>query len=85
MSNNKKNFTSFSSIRNNQIDHNDELTDDESEETMIDHQKIEEDYVKLFEKNKNQILQVLPNLKVGMDLSKVIYYYFSSNKKKSTN
>lgn len=45
------------------------MTDDEPDIKNLNEKNAE--YVQLFEDNKNQILHVLPNLKNGMDLSKV--------------
>jgi hypothetical protein len=45
----------------------DEVTDDEDKATQLP----VSEYTQIFEDNKNRILQILPNLKIGMDLSKV--------------
>ena len=50
------------------VEHAEEVTDDESCMQLSD-EKI--DYAQLFDDNKNKILDVLPNLKIGMDLTRV--------------
>ncbi len=50
-------------------DHNDELTDDDS---LNKSKSFKPKDIELFEEScKNQILHLLPNLKIGMDLTKI--------------
>ena len=55
----------------NHINPDDELTDEDSD-AYCKSELVGIEYARLFDDNKGQILQVLPNLKVGMDLTKVI-------------
>ena len=48
--------------------HSEEITDDES---YLNESHKQYEFSEFFEENKNQILQILPNLKIGMDLTKV--------------
>ena len=52
------------------INPDDELTDEDSD-AYCKNELVGIEYARLFDDNKGQILQVLPNLKVGMDLTKV--------------
>ena len=56
----------------NSLGHGEKSSPDRDEET--DEEDLDQvvEYSQLFEDNKNQILQVLPNLTKGMDLTKVV-------------